>query len=506
MIKHLNMIRISSLRAAFPWLFASFGLGLPAILSAVTGYPGMDDTFPFFAPAAGQVGSRAIALNDPAITAWATGYSDLRYGAAVDATWMTPERALGPALGTSTDVVSLGRGGQITLTFNRAITDGAGADFAVFENSFSDTFLELAWVEVSSDGLHYVRFPDFSFTADPVGGFGRVEPTFVHGYAGKYQQGFGTPFDLGELAVAHAAILAGTDHFSTSYREAFLLNYSHLDPTAVNYVRLIDIVGDGSAFDAEGKVIYDPYPTIGSAGFDLDAVAVLHQAEPTGLTQHIYLEPVANQLTRVVEVPLHAVSSSGLPVSLFIDSGPVDATVTELNHLFSAGTQTGTVILRASQAGGESGGVTYAPAESIITSFEIVAPGDPTAPLSFDDWQIQKGVSGAGTKDSDGDGATDFEEYAGDTNPLDASVRPVYAFASDGEAFIMELNLDGRALTRVQVERTADLSSPGNWTSMVPEIEELTSTAPGQMPRRFLRLRLPRDGAQQFWRFILDGR
>ena len=41
-------------------------------------------------------------------------------------------------------------------------------------------------------------------------------------------------------------------------------------------IRLIDIVGDGSATDASGDPIYDPFPTVGSAGFDLDAVAVIH--------------------------------------------------------------------------------------------------------------------------------------------------------------------------------------------------------------------------------------
>ncbi len=47
----------------------------------------------------------------------------------------------------------------------------------------------------------------------------------------------------------------------------------------MTHVRLIDIVGDGSQTDTSGDLIYDPFPTIGSAGLDIDAVGVIHQAE-----------------------------------------------------------------------------------------------------------------------------------------------------------------------------------------------------------------------------------
>ena len=57
-----------------------------------------------------------------------------------------------------------------------------------------------------------------------------------------------------------------------------------LDINNVRYVRIVDVVGDGNAFDdypaAFGgpQRIYDPYPQVGSAGFDLDAIGVLHIA------------------------------------------------------------------------------------------------------------------------------------------------------------------------------------------------------------------------------------
>ncbi len=209
-----------------------------------------------YAPAAGQFGSTAIAMDDPAIIAWATDWKQYTPGTEVSATFQTPEKALGPAVGTSFDIVSLGRGGEITLQFDIPIRDGLGSDFAVFENSVTDTFLELAFVEVSSNGTDFFRFDTDSLTASSVGGFGSVDPTNIDGFAGKYRQGFGTPFDLNDLAGVSA----------------------DLDVSAISHVRLIDIVGDGSQTDSSGDTVYDPYPTVGSAGFDLDAIGVINQA------------------------------------------------------------------------------------------------------------------------------------------------------------------------------------------------------------------------------------
>ena len=90
-----------------------------------------------YAPKAGDSGSTAIHMDDAAFVAWATGHENCAYGSNVDDTWKTPDKALGKAVGSSTDIVCLGRGGEITLTFGpEAITNGSGWDFAVFENSF----------------------------------------------------------------------------------------------------------------------------------------------------------------------------------------------------------------------------------------------------------------------------------------------------------------------------------------------------------------------------------
>lgn len=224
--------------------------------------------------AAGTPGSLAIAQDDPAIVAWATGFSELVRGPAQlgdltkgYATFGSGEQALGAPLGDVYDVVSLGDGGSITLTFAQPIADGAGWDFAVFENGHSDAFLELAVVEVSSNGVDFFRFEAVSDTqvAPQIGGFGTLDPTNLHNLAGKYRLGFGTPFDLSELATRSPL----------------------LDVRAITHVRIIDVVGSvdpaRATLDSLGRVINDPWPTpFATGGFDLDAIGVRHVAAGTG--------------------------------------------------------------------------------------------------------------------------------------------------------------------------------------------------------------------------------
>lgn len=212
-----------------------------------------------FAPAAGQPGSTAIPKDSASFAQWATGVQNYQPGSNVTAAFKDTAKALGKASGQSGDVVSLGDAGRITLSFSGSIYNGAGADFAVFENSFSDTFLELAFVEVSSNGRDFFRFASYSLTPAPVSAFGSIDPTQIEGLAGKYRAGFGTGFDLGLLA-----------------------NTPGLDIDNVRFVRLVDVVGNGTEFDnwpalAGGPhPIYDPYQTTGSGGFDLDAVGAIH--------------------------------------------------------------------------------------------------------------------------------------------------------------------------------------------------------------------------------------
>ncbi len=212
-----------------------------------------------YPPAVGVTNSTAVARNDPAIHGWATGWTNYINGANCSAQWQNPSNALGVAEGNSFNIVCLGDGGQITMTFNNPIRNGPGYDFAVFENSFNDTFLELAYCEVSSDGTNFARFPCHSLTTHPVPEYGASDPTDIDGLAGKYRQGFGTPFDLAKI------------------------NDPLIDIGNIRFVRLIDIIGNASYLDSSGNIIYDPYPNSGSAGFDLDAIAIIVNPADTPL-------------------------------------------------------------------------------------------------------------------------------------------------------------------------------------------------------------------------------
>lgn len=208
-----------------------------------------------YPPAAGQAGSTAIHKDDSRIVAWASGYWAPVYGTGVDTKWQTPALAMGKAGSDVYDILCLGNGGSVTLWFPNPVRDGLGPDFAVFENSFSEGFLEVAFVEVSSDGVNFVRFPSASLGTTAVGPYAQTMlATDLDGLAGKYRQGYGTPFDLASLPASPL-----------------------LDKQNIRFVRIVDIIGDGSVLDSSGRSIYDPTPTFGSGGFDLDAVCVLNQ-------------------------------------------------------------------------------------------------------------------------------------------------------------------------------------------------------------------------------------
>ncbi len=245
---------------------------------------GYEAPVPPFAPAAGEEGTTAVHLDDERIKGWALHVHSVSFGEDVSEEWRDPNSALGPPDTSGMNVTVLGRGGEIVLWFPEPINNGEGADFAVFENSFSGTFLELAFIEVSSDGEHFVRFPNYSLTAATVPGFGDIEPTHVHGYAGKYKAGYGVPFDLEELGVVNEAINTGYSVFSIEFREAFVENFRYVDLNNIQFVRVIDIPGDGSQEDCEGYPIYDPYKTLITAGFDMDGLAVLNGGVGAGVS------------------------------------------------------------------------------------------------------------------------------------------------------------------------------------------------------------------------------
>lgn len=250
-----------------------------------------------FAPPAGQEGTTAMHCDSSAFVAWATGCVVERGPMQINkpenglASYGVDADGLGKPDGQS--LVSLGDGGNAVLTFDSPICDGPGPDFAVFENPLENAqqpgffFLELGFVEVSSDGENYVRFPAFSYIPESpqVGSFGCVEPKLVHNLAGKYAPLYGTPFDLGELP-----------------------DDERLDKNKVTHVRIVDVVGnidpEYATYDSEGHIVNDPWPTpFGSSGFDLDAVGVIHDLAHYGVNDHnamslsVFPNPVRDRLS-----------------------------------------------------------------------------------------------------------------------------------------------------------------------------------------------------------------
>ncbi|MFH1371262.1 MAG: hypothetical protein ABII09_08270 [Planctomycetota bacterium] len=247
---------------------------------------------------------------NPIFSGWATGYvfeptpmplpTSPRYPR--ELMYFDPSMALGPSYSNEAyDTVSLGdldqndiaagiTPGQITLSFAETIADQNGYDFAVFENGFRVTvnkyFCELGYVEVSSNGIDFARFPSVSLTSvqDP-NAYYYLDITALYNLAGKHPNNggefTGTPFDLAELV-----------------NEPNVLNES-VDLNNIYYVRIVDIPGSGDFadnatwqidpctwpewgyYDANHPV-YDAWPTYGSDGMDLEAIGILHPQEYSG--------------------------------------------------------------------------------------------------------------------------------------------------------------------------------------------------------------------------------
>jgi len=218
-----------------------------------------------------------------AFAGWAAEVIDYSPTPGVASQWLDPTKTLGPVTGDNFDIASLGDltqeqiaggtpPGSITLRMGVPISDKEGPDFAVFENGFTvwgtDLFFgELGYVEVSSDGTNFTRFPTVCLWTNGTAPYLAFDPTLYYGFCGKhanaYGYSWGTPFDLGDLA-CHPDVQSGT-----------------LNLTNVNYVRIIDIPGNGSFYDtfSPSNRVYDAWHTFGSGGVDLEAVGVINSPE-----------------------------------------------------------------------------------------------------------------------------------------------------------------------------------------------------------------------------------
>jgi hypothetical protein len=170
-----------------------------------------------------------------------------------------PKVVLGPPVGGgaqqgSLDVVSLGTGGEIVLSFgDNAIVDGDGPDFTVFENAFwaggdaNHPNAELGEVSVIDDGETWHVFPCSQ------------GPGPTYGTCAGWHPVYSTP-DNGISALDPAT--SGGDVFD-------------LHDIGVKRARFVRIRDMGSTVCPTNPRLK---PT--SAGFDLDAVAIVHAERP----------------------------------------------------------------------------------------------------------------------------------------------------------------------------------------------------------------------------------
>ena len=160
-----------------------------------------------------------------------------------------PDVVLGAPRGSglrmgSTDVLSLGSGGSITLELGAAAIDGEGADFLVFENPFriggspTNVYVEPALVEVSVDGTAWNAFP-CDPALSPFAGCAGLSPVLAN-------------IDTNMLD-SRDPLIAGGDAFD-------------LATIGVSRARFVRIT-DGGRGRVDGA---------GTDGFDLDAISVIH--------------------------------------------------------------------------------------------------------------------------------------------------------------------------------------------------------------------------------------
>ncbi len=166
----------------------------------------------------------------------------------------------------STHVLGLGDGGSVVLGFDVDIVNGPGADFTVFENGFvifgtDQVFAEFAFVEVSTDGVQFARFPSSttglgSAMGDQSGLCGGL-PVLANVLSNSVSpldpsRSGGDSFDLAEL-VLDPAVLGG-----------------QVDLDTIRFVRLVDVLPGET--DTQGAALE------GGGGVDVDGVAVLNSS------------------------------------------------------------------------------------------------------------------------------------------------------------------------------------------------------------------------------------
>lgn len=160
-------------------------------------------------------------------------------------------------------------------------------------------FLELAYVSVSTDGVNFATFPNFYVGGDPIGSYDNVNyPEYVYNLASKYVNEFGHGFDLSELEFAYNYAKAHYDPetdsvinnsaFSLEYTKHILESFELIDINEINYIKIDDIVGDGSCVTARATRFTTRTRLPKAAASDLNAIGVLNQVPEPASTCAVF--------------------------------------------------------------------------------------------------------------------------------------------------------------------------------------------------------------------------
>lgn len=184
-----------------------------------------------------------------------------------------PQAESTTGLAGSLDVLNIGIGGSITLSFeNNPIYNGEGVDFAVFENpfyingSYSEVFLEPAYVFVSSDGNNWVSFPSRYVVQSPPMNYDNNPAHYIN-FAGINPVFSNTQNGINPLDPS----VSGGDWFDLEeIKDTAAIQ--NVDINNIKFIKIVDVeVHVGT--DSYGNIIPGAYMPSGLNGFDLDAVA-----------------------------------------------------------------------------------------------------------------------------------------------------------------------------------------------------------------------------------------
>lgn len=189
-----------------------------------------------------------------------------------------PVLALGAPVGLglwqgATEVYTLGVGGTIVLELDSPLVNAAGTDLIVCENPFLvlgtvTSFAEAMFVEVSSNGVDFARFPtQYVGDTGPFSPTIGLPPAWYSGFAGVMPVSANLAAGIDPLDV----VAAGGDAFDLAELEDHpLVTGKLLNLDQISFVRLIDIES-GMEQDSNGTIVWDA-GLDGLAASDVDAL------------------------------------------------------------------------------------------------------------------------------------------------------------------------------------------------------------------------------------------